>query len=117
MGKIKRIRSEAVCLTVPETLKLELNAIPETGYYDSTSEFFRDAVRSILAARKDLRIAIATTLYKKGKISLGKAAEIADVNYDEIKKILYDSGIKRRSGTETKKEAEEGLKRFRKWKE
>ncbi|MDP1694784.1 MAG: UPF0175 family protein [Candidatus Woesearchaeota archaeon] len=105
----KTIKSETISFTVPETLKMELGAIPETGYYDSTSEFLRDAMRTILAARKDLRIAIASVLYKEGKISLGKAVEVADVNYEEMKKILVDKGIKIRRGASTKKEMEKEL--------
>ena len=108
-------KSETMSFTVPKTLRLELVAIPETGYYDSVSEFLRDAMRTILAARKDLRIAVATILYKEGKISLGKAVEIADVSYDEMKKILAKKGIKRRSVTETKEELEEGLKVLEGW--
>jgi predicted HTH domain antitoxin len=107
---IKLATSETVSFTAPPTLKMELSAIPETGYYDSTSEFLRDAMRTILAARKDLRIAIASVLYKDGKISLGKAVEIADVNYEEMKKILVNRGIKLRRGATTKKEMEEELK-------
>ena len=103
-------KSETMSFTVPKTLRLELGAIPETGYYDSVSEFLRDAMRTILAARKDLRIAVATVLYKEGKISLGKAVEIANVNYDEMKKILVEKGIKIRRGAETRKEVEEELK-------
>ena len=102
----KTVKSETISFTAPEMLKMELGAIPETGYYDSTSEFLRDAMRTLLAVRKDLRIAIATVLYKGGKISLGKAVEVADVNYDEMKKILVDKGIKIRRGATTKKELE-----------
>lgn len=109
-------RSETLSFTVPPTLRLELAAIPETGYYDSTSEFLRDAMRTLLATRKDLRLAIASILYKQGKISLGKAVEIAQVNYEEMKKLLAEKGIRRRSGTETAKEMEEGLEKFKKWK-
>lgn len=109
------IKSETMSFTVPKTLRLELGAIPETGYYDSVSEFLRDAMRSILAARKDLRIAIATVLYKGGKISLGKAVEIADLDYDEMKKILVEKGIKIRRGAETMKEVKEKLKEMEKW--
>lgn len=105
----KPVKSETISFTVPEMLKMELGAIPDTGYYDSTSEFLRDAMRTILAARKDLRIAIASVLYKRGKISLGKAVEVADVNYEEMKKILVDKGIKIRRGAFTKKELEEEL--------
>ena len=103
-------KSETLSFTVPKTLRLELGAIPETGYYDSVSEFLRDAMRTILSARKDLRIAIATVLYKEGRVSLGKAVEIADVNYEEMKKILVEKGIKIKRGAETRKEVEEELK-------
>src|SRR3989338_5557165 len=98
------IKSETVCFTVPEVLRLELGAIPRTGYYDSTSEFLRDAMRTLLASRKDLRMALASVLYKDGKISLGKAVEIADVGYEEMKKILVERGIKLRRGADTSKE-------------
>ncbi|MEK6984506.1 MAG: UPF0175 family protein [Nanoarchaeota archaeon] len=106
-------KSETMSFTVPKTLRLELGAIPETGYYDSVSEFLRDAMRTILAARKDLRIAVATVLYKQGKISLGKAVEIADINYEDMKKILVEKGIKVRRGAETRKEVEDELKDLR----
>ena len=105
----KTVKSETISFTAPEMLKMELRAIPETGYYDSTSEFLRDAMRTILASRKDLRIAIASVLYKGEKISLGKAVEVADVNYEEMKKILVDKGIKIRRGASTKKKMEEEL--------
>ncbi len=107
-------RSETLSFTVPPTLRLELAAIPETGYYDSTSEFLRDAMRTLLAARKDLRIAIAMVLYKQGKISLGKAVEIAQVNYEEMKKLLAEKGIRRRSGAETVEEMEREMKNLEK---
>src|SRR3989344_932511 len=105
----KTVKSETLSFTVPEMLRMELGAIPETGYYDSTSEFLRDAMRTILAARKDLRIAIASVLYKEGKISLGKAVEIADVGYEDMKKLLVEKGIKLRRGAVTKREMEEEL--------
>lgn len=103
------IKSETLSFTVPTMLRMELGAIPNTGYYDSTSEFLRDAMRTILAVRKDLRIAIASVLYKEGKISLGKASEIADISYSEMKKLLAEKGIKLYRGASTKKEMEEEI--------
>ena len=108
-------KSETLSITVPAMLRLELSAIPETGYYDSTSEFLRDAMRTLLAARKDLRIAIATVLYKENKISLGKAVEIADTDYETMKEILAKKGIPRK-GVETVKEMEGRLDKFKQWK-
>jgi len=107
-------KSETLSFTVPEMLRLELSAVPKTGYYDSTSEFLRDAMRTLLAARKDLRLALASVLYKEGKISLGKAVEIADVGYEEMKKILAEKGIKLRRGAETGKEMEARLAKIAK---
>ncbi len=95
-------KSETLSFTVPKTLRMELSAIPETGYYDSVSEFLRDAMRTVLSARKDVRIAVATVLYDKGEISFGKAVEIADVSYEEMKSILSDRKIKIRRGAETR---------------
>src|SRR3989344_9495537 len=85
-------------ITVPELLKMEIEASADTGYYDSKSEFLRDATRTLLAARKDLRIAIACELYKQEKISLGRAVEIALVSYEEMKKILHEREIFRKRG-------------------
>ena len=83
---------------------MEIEASSEIGYYDNKSEFLRDATRTLLASRKDLRISIASELYKKGKISLGRAVEIADVNYEEMKKLLVERGIKIRRGSRTVEE-------------
>lgn len=92
---------KTISFTAPELLKMEIEASSAIGYYDNKSEFLRDATRTLLAARKDLRIAIACELYKKGKISLGRAVEIADVHYEEMKKILAKREIPLKSGSET----------------
>ena len=89
---------------------MEIEASSETGYYDNKSEFLRDATRTLLAARKDLRIAIACELYKKEKISLGRTVEIADVNYEEMKKLLVERGIKIRRGLRTVEEMKKRAK-------
>lgn len=48
---------------------------------------------TFLAARRDLRLDLAVGLYARGEISLGKAAEIADVDMETIKSYLADKGI------------------------
>jgi len=101
---------KTISFTAPELLKMEIEASSEIGYYDNKSEFLRDATRTLLAARKDLRIAIACELYKKEKISLGRAVEIADVNYEEMKKILAERDIKIKSGSETVEEIKKRAK-------
>ncbi len=54
-----------------EQMKKELEVITMTGHYKSTSEFIKDVVRTILAARKDLWVSIAVELYMGG-YSLGE---------------------------------------------
>lgn len=83
-------------------IKKEIQIIPSTGFYKSGDEFITDAVNTLLAARKDIRIAIACELYKREEISLGKACEIASVDIGEMKEILHTKGIDRKSGLDIK---------------
>jgi len=78
-----------------DLIKKELKVIPSTGLYKSEEEFIKEAINTLLAARKDLRITIACELYKRGEISFGKACEIASLNIEEMKEVLYKRGIKR----------------------
>lgn len=78
-------KSNTLSFTVPDELKLKLEAISKIGYYDSLSEFLRDAIRNLLEKNKDLRLALAHHLFKEKKISLGKAAEITHLSIQEIK--------------------------------
>lgn len=99
-------------LKFPEQLNAELEVIPKTGHYTSTSKFLKDAMKTILAARKDLMVSIAIELYKKG-YSLGRVSEIADLDYEAMKELLVKSGIEIRRGTETVEELENGVRMLR----
>ena len=52
------------------------------------------------------RIVLAVELYIEGKVSLGRAAELAGVPYDEFYVFLKERGHKIRVGPKTIKEAE-----------
>lgn len=96
-----------------DLIKKEIKIIPNTGLYKSGDEFLKDAVNTLLAARKDVRVAIACELYKLGEISMGKACEIASVDIEEMKEILHKKGVVRKSGVkikETEDMAEEAVK-------
>ncbi len=86
-------KSNTLSFTVPDELKLKLDAITKIGYYDSLSEFLRDAIRNILTKNKDLRLAIGFELYKNKKITLGKAAEITHLSLNEIKQHFKEREI------------------------
>ncbi|MEM3129416.1 MAG: UPF0175 family protein, partial [Nitrososphaerales archaeon] len=68
---------------LPELVKKEIDALVRAGYYSSKSDVVKDALRIFLNSRKNLRIAAAVQLYKEGELSLGKAAEIADMGVTE----------------------------------
>ncbi len=86
-------KSTNLSFTVPNELKLKLDAVTHTGYYDSLSEFLRDAIRNLLNQNKNIRIAIAFELYKTKKISLPKAAEIINESLEETEKLLKERDI------------------------
>jgi Arc/MetJ-type ribon-helix-helix transcriptional regulator len=86
-------KSNTLSFTVPDELKLKLDAITKIGYYDSLSEFLRDAIRNILTKNKDLRLAIGFELYKNKRITLGKAAEITHLSLNEIKQHFKEREI------------------------
>jgi len=72
----------------------EIDALIEAGYYSSKSDVVKDALREMLDKNKNLRIAAAIEMYRKGGISLGRAAEIADVSLPDFKEALKERGIK-----------------------
>lgn len=79
-----------------DLVKKEMSVISSTGFYRDEEEFIKEAVNTLLAARKDLRVSIACELYKKEEISLGKACEIASLNIEGMKEVLHKRGIMRR---------------------
>lgn len=91
------MRKELIEVTIPESLEEGFDAIPSTGLYESVAEFVSEAIKTLWAARKDLRLEIACRLYAQGKISIGRACEIAEVNIESFKKALACKGIPRGS--------------------
>jgi predicted HTH domain antitoxin len=75
----------------------ELAAVAETGLYESREAFLADAVHTLIAARPDLREAVACKLYEKGAFSLGRAAEWAGISIEALKEALYRRGISRQA--------------------
>lgn len=89
---------------IPDLVKREIDALVRAGYYSSKSDVVKDALRTFLSEKRNLRLAAAVELYRREEVSLGKAAEIADVPLVEFKEILASQGH-RRVLTVTKQEA------------
>jgi predicted HTH domain antitoxin len=88
----------------------ELAAVAETGLYGSREDFLADAVETLLAARPDLREAVACQLYQRGTFSLERAAVWAGVSIEEMKETLHRQGISRES-SESLEEIESAARR------
>jgi predicted HTH domain antitoxin len=86
-------------------LEAELDAVTETGLYDSRESFLSDAVQTLFAARPDLREAVACRLYDKGVLSLGRTAEWTGLSIEDLKERLDRRGISREA-PETAEETE-----------
>jgi len=87
----------------------ELDAVTETGLYDSKEAFLAHAVEVLLTARPDLREAVACKLYEKGLLSIGRTAEFAGISIENVKEALHRRGISRES-SESLEEMEEMAK-------
>jgi predicted HTH domain antitoxin len=99
----------AEVFTLPAIIEKEIRAPIKYGYYTSIDEVVKDAFRTLLNAKPDLRTVAAVELYKEGTVSLGKAAEIAGVTTIEFKDILADRGIRRDVNSRGVKELEKGV--------
>jgi len=89
--------SKIPSFTLSPGLQEELAAVTATGLYESPEAFLADAVRTLLAARPDLREAIACKLYEQGVFSLGRAAEWSGLSIEAMKDALHRWGIARQA--------------------
>ena len=80
---------------LPGLLHDQLVAAQEAGFYTSEAELVADAVRTLLAARPDIRLAAACRLYARGIVSLGKAAEMAGLDIVSMKRALHERNVVR----------------------
>jgi predicted HTH domain antitoxin len=78
-----------------DVLKEGINSLIRAGYYKDKDKVLDDAFRTMLEVRPALKIEIAVELYKEGRISLSRAAEIAGMSAEGFKNILEQRGIKR----------------------
>jgi len=88
----------------------ELKALVKTGFFDNKSEIFRIALREHLEKNRNLRISAAIEMYKDGKATFAKSAEIASVSYEEMKEIFWENGLEFKRGPSNPDELETGAK-------
>ncbi|MCD6092890.1 MAG: UPF0175 family protein [Candidatus Aenigmarchaeota archaeon] len=98
----------------PLLIEEGIKTLTKSGYYIGKEDIFKDAFRALLEIKPELRTAISIGMYKEGKISLNRVAEIAGVTTEEMKEILVSRGVKIKRGiskvSERRKKAKELLK-------
>jgi len=85
----------AISLRLPGLLQEQVVAAREAGFYVREDDLVADAIRMLLAARPDVRSATACRLYARGVVSLGRAAELAELDVVSMKRLLHERGIVR----------------------
>ena len=81
-------------ISVPVVYKKRVDAVISAGYYKSRSAVLKDALRSLFEIKPYLNISSSVELYKKGEVTMSKAAELAGITVIEFKDVLKDRGIK-----------------------
>jgi predicted HTH domain antitoxin len=98
-----------VDLATRPLLDEELEAVTETGLYESKEAFLAHAVEVLLTARPDLREAMGCKLYEKGVLSIVRTAEFAGISIEDLKEALHRRGVTRESD-ESLEEMEEAAR-------
>lgn len=81
------------------------------GKFTSRSDVFRTSFRLMLEEKPEYKIDVAVYLYKKGKISIGRAVEIAGMSREEFNEVLERRGIKKT--VEKKKDEEDKVEELK----
>ena len=79
--------------SLPPILVSQIEALVDSGHFSSRSDVVKEALRFMLAKKNHLRHASAVEMYKKGKATLTKGAEVAGVSSDTFRGILIDQKI------------------------
>jgi predicted HTH domain antitoxin len=80
--------------TMDALLEEEVDALVEGKYYEDREELLLDAVRTLFRVRPKLSVEAAVELYKKSRVTLARAAEIAGLMVFEFKEVLADRGVR-----------------------
>lgn len=77
----------------PELFEDELRAVVRAGGYRSKREAVGHALEVLFAANPDLRIRTAIELYRHDKVTLSRAAEIANLELEAFQQTLADHDV------------------------
>ncbi len=98
--------------TLSADIDRKLKALVRAGYYSSELEVIKDAISSLFRENAQLKVSTAIELYKKGDVSLSKAAEIAGMTTIEFKDILGKRGVIRDIEARPTEEIDRKLRKY-----
>lgn len=98
---------------MPETIDKKFRILAKEGYM-SEKELEREAYRALLREKPELRISLAVEEYKEEDITLNRAAEIAGISMEEMKRVLNRRGIELKRGFTSEEERTEKAKELAK---
>jgi predicted HTH domain antitoxin len=88
----------------------------DVDLYPDEESVVRDALRSLLRTRPEMRLELAVRRYEAEEdLSLAKAASIAGVSFDQMKEILAERGIPLRLGPGSVEEAQADIAEIKSW--
>ena len=93
-------------------IERKVRALVDAGYYSSESEVIKNAVISLFRENTELNVTVAIELYKKGEVSLSRAAEIAGMTTIGFKEILGKRGFTREIEARPAEEMDEKLRKY-----
>jgi hypothetical protein len=78
-----------------DVIKEGIDGMIRAGHYRDREALLYEAFRTMIEVNPAIRSEVAVELYKSEKISLARAAEIAGISAEGLKKLLEMRGVKR----------------------
>ena len=88
----------------------------DADLYPDEDSVVRDALRSLLRTRPEMRLELAVRRYEAEEdLSLARAASIAGVSFDQMKDLLAERGVRLRLGPASVEEAQAEVTELKSW--
>ena len=98
------MEKKMISLSLPSAMDEEIEVLVESGGYSSGSDVLKDAFRVFLENKPEKKTLIGIEMYRRGRVSLVRAAEIAGMDFESFKEVLADRGIRIRTASPTEEE-------------
>jgi predicted HTH domain antitoxin len=99
-----------------KAMLVNVRDLVDANLYPDEESVVRDALRSLLRTRPEMRLELAVRRYEAEEdLSLARAASIAGVSFDQMKALLHERGIPLRLGPTSVEEAQAEVTELKSW--